>query len=183
MPGKYFCTKCQKNHQSGKLFEDHKEFAAVEGVTTPTKKESAKKETGGSSGSSTTGDAQVLRRIERLEAAVQELSGTVQQIVRQLKPAPARLLGTQSREFSEKDVRRAISTCLRSKSVGERWVPLDDVVGVLQAGGSGDRESLYRVIAEMFYNDSIDLAEGGNPKYPLRIQGNNFGMVALQNGS
>lgn len=139
------------------------------------------KKASGSSGSGAS-DVQIVQRLERLEASVQELAGMMQRVVQQLKIAPSSGREPALRAYSERDVNRAISTCLKSKGAGERWVALDDVVGLLKASGPGDREALYKVLADMFYNDRIDLAEGGNPKYPLRIQGNDFGMVALQNG-
>nr|MDO8113625.1 hypothetical protein [Candidatus Sigynarchaeota archaeon] len=126
-------------------------------------------------------DADLIRRIERLESAVQSLSETMERVLQHLK------LGTIAAHnddhpviFTDNNVISAIMTCLKARGTGERWVALDDVVGVLKASSAPTRDSLYRVIEDMFYKDRIDLAEGGNPKYPLRIRGSNFGLIALQ---
>ena len=123
-------------------------------------------------------------RVSALERAVADMQATLDRIVSHLR-LPSVQDGTGSmhgrtKTFTERDVKGAVSTCLKARQAGERWVAIDDIVGVLKVKSDSELHGLYQVMEAMFYNDAIDLAEGGEPKYPLRIKGHAFGMAALQ---
>jgi len=127
----------------------------------------------------------ITQRLEKLEALYQELSQQVTQISQILNTSGNKKLLEQKTEtqhvnYDRNSVLSAIAVCLKSKVVGERWVSIDDVIGVLKASSNEARHTLYQIIEEMFSKDVIDLAEGGDQKYPIRIGNRKFGMIAKQ---
>ena len=127
----------------------------------------------------------ITTRIEKLEQQMVELTQKVNSIIKFIRSGGDMGSNKLSHGRNEskghvfpKNVLKAIKTCLKSKSRDERWVDIDDIVSILKANSNNLRSQLFQTIKEMFYKDKIDLAEGGNPKFPIIIQNHKFGRIA-----
>ncbi len=84
------------------------------------------------------------------------------------------------RKLREDDIILAINKCVQNSENESRWITLNEIVSVLKLNREEDRTTLNKLLVEMFNKNRIDLAEGGEPKYPLIYQNRIFGMVAIQ---
>ncbi len=84
------------------------------------------------------------------------------------------------RKLVEDDIILAINKCVQNSENESRWITINDIVSVLKLNREEDRTTLNKLLVEMFNKNRIDLAEGGEPKYPLIYQSRIFGMVAIQ---
>jgi len=84
------------------------------------------------------------------------------------------------KQLNDNDVFRAINKCIQMNGGKSRWVKIDDIISILKLNREQNREILNKLLIKMFNQNSIDLAEGGDPKYPLIYQNRVFGMLTIQ---
>lgn len=78
------------------------------------------------------------------------------------------------------DIQSAINRCVQNNNNKSLWVKIDDVISILKLNREEDRNNFDKIVIKMFNKNIVDLAEGGDPKYPLNYQNREYGMVALQ---
>jgi len=128
--------------------------------------------------------AQIDNRISILEKVVNniekrqnELFSMITLLNKGIKPESSIEI---ERKIKEKDVLRAINQSIRNNESRSRWVKLDDVISIMRLNREQDRMVLNKMLINMFNKNTIDLAEGGDPKYPLIFQNRIFGMLTIQ---
>jgi hypothetical protein len=77
-------------------------------------------------------------------------------------------------------IESAIKKCVQNNQNRSIWVKIDDVISILKLNQEKERSVFNRLLIKMFNKNVVDLAEGGDPKYPLKFQNREYGMVALQ---
>lgn len=163
MAGKYYCTKCNKNHQSGKLFTEHAAYAAEQPPVAP-KKERA---TSTTRTTASTAGAGATRASPALEGRVQRLEDQLQEVTRQLvalRDVVMRNIDTGASIGCDKVLAEA-----RRLSRGQ-LVPIDELRRAVNPAGldSLDRR-LRECLAQLMETNKIILQEmHGNFKLTLR---------------
>jgi len=130
---------------------------------------------------------QLQERLDRIEQAIQQLKSNQQLILEAISSSGISIkpkLSTSKPEpkfvISEKNIKSAIMKCVQNNRNQSLWVKLDDVISILKLNQEEERYKFYKLLVKMFNKNMIDLAEGGDPKYPLKFQNRIYGMVALQ---
>lgn len=123
-------------------------------------------------------------RLANLEKMVQVLQKQQNEILRKLEFLYENLEvsfhSEVKRQLGEDDIILAINKCVQNSENESRWITLNEIISVLKLNREEDRITLNKLLVEMFNKNRIDLAEGGEPKYPLIYQNRIFGMVAIQ---
>ena len=130
--------------------------------------------------------SEIEKRLINVERIIEELKQQQNMILSFLKQfnfqteQKSRLSKKPKIKLEEKDILTAINICMQNNNYESRWVLLDDVISVLKLNQEEDRKNLYNLLIKMFNKNKIDLAEGGDPKYPLIYQNRVYGTVAIQ---
>ena len=123
-------------------------------------------------------------RIANLEKKVQIFQKQQNEILRKLEflyeDLEVSFYPEVKRKLGEDDIILAINKCVQNSENENRWITLNEIISVLRLNREEDRTTLNKLLLEMFSKNRIDLAEGGEPKYPLIYQNRIFGMVAIQ---
>jgi len=124
----------------------------------------------------------VNERLNNLESIVGSLQKQQNEIIYKLenlyKKFDVKVSKGVERQLKEEDVFQVIKICVQNNV--SRWIKIDDIISVLKLNQEQDRRALNKLLVKMFNNNLIDLAEGGDPKYPLIYQNKKFGMIAPQ---
>ena len=127
---------------------------------------------------------EISNRLIHLENIVDHLQKNQQKIFDALESLHKNIKSEEIlekyKQLNDKDIFRAINKCIQMNEGKSRWVKIDDVISILKLNREQDRESLNKLLIKMFNQNSIDLAEGGDPKYPLIFQNRVFGMLTIQ---
>ncbi len=134
--------------------------------------------------SSTKSSNQIVDRLTRIEKVIKDLKSNQNRILMQLKnlslDSTKPLTIKAKKLLQSRDILSAINKCVQNNQNHSRWIKIDDVISILKLNHEEDRIYLYKDLVKMFTQNVVDLAEGGDPKYPLNYQNREYGMVALQ---
>lgn len=128
-------------------------------------------------------EARVVK-LETIVNQIKENQGIILKILDSLNIKKINVLKKKSLKPTKKlkieDIRSAIAKCVQNNKNESLWVKLDDVISILKLNREDDRIALNKSLILMFNKNIIDLAEGGDPKYSLKYQNREYGMIALQ---
>ena len=126
------------------------------------------------------------QKIDNLEIVISEIKKNQNLILNILDSANLTPINNSKKKNKQKislnmsDIKSAIAKCVQMNKNESLWVKLDDVIGILKISPEGERAFFNKLLIKMFSKNIVDLAEGGNPKYPLIFQNREYGMIALQ---
>ncbi|MHA1492107.1 MAG: hypothetical protein ACTSRI_20945 [Promethearchaeota archaeon] len=127
---------------------------------------------------------QLNKKFTVFEKIIEDLQKNQKEIVKRINLINKRInlesVEDSKRKLKIDDIVRAINKCIQNNNNESRWVKLDDIISILKLNREIDRVNLNKLLIKMFNKNLIDLAEGGNPKYPLIYQNRVFGMLTFQ---
>ena len=138
-------------------------------IKTPQKKESKN-----------TAIEQIVYKLSNLENVVNQLQIQQEQILNYLNIKSDNSKKKKVRKISQEEILDAIDKCVQIYQRKSRWVKIDDVISLLKIHHEEELKNLNNILIKMFNQNMIDLAEGGDPKYPILYQNRIYGMVAHQ---
>ena len=124
--------------------------------------------------------SQILYRLSNLESVVNQLKIQQEQILNYLNIKVGVFKKKKVIEINQEQILGAIDKCVQINQRKSRWVKIDDVISLLKIYPEEDINNFNNVIIKMFNKNMIDLAEGGDPKYPILYQNRIYGMVTVQ---
>ncbi len=129
----------------------------------------------------------IEERVVKLETVINQIKENQDIILKILESLNIKETNVLKKKFSKPkkklkigDIRSAIAKCVQNNKNETLWVKLDDVISILKLNREDDRIALNKSLILMFNKNIIDLAEGGDPKFPLKYQNRTYGMIALQ---
>lgn len=130
---------------------------------------------------------QIKKRIKSLEEAVIEIKRNQSKIIKVLKSANVSKGHYSDQTPSERpstlkvsNIKSAIVKCVHNNQDESIWVKIDEVISLMKLNRESERKQFNNLLIKMFNKNIVDLAEGGDPKYPVTFQNRMYGMVALQ---
>ncbi|MHA1151001.1 MAG: hypothetical protein ACTSR8_22495 [Promethearchaeota archaeon] len=127
------------------------------------------------------------QKITDLEHKISELKKNQALILTILESANLTSLSMSSTQPSQQKIqlkaskiKGAIIKCVQNNKNESSWVKIDDVISILKLNREEERLVFKKLLMKMFSRNIVDLAEGGDPKYPLKFQNREYGMIALQ---
>jgi hypothetical protein len=85
---------------------------------------------------------------------------------------------SNKRKISNEDILSKIESFNNNSDVG-KWVRIDWLYDDLKVYGD-DRSELDEQIIQLYYKELIDLAEGGDSTYRIKVRGTEFGRISLR---
>ena len=119
-------------------------------------------------------------RISNLEKVVSQLKLQQEQILNYSNLKIDKIKKKKIRDLQPEEILGAINKCVQNYRRQSRWVKIDDVISLLKIYREEDLNNLNKILINMFNKNIIDLAEGGDPKYPVIYQNRIYGMAAHQ---
>ncbi len=123
---------------------------------------------------------QIEHRLSNLEKVVYQLQLQQEKILNYSNLKSDKIKKKKIRSLKPEEVLGAINKCVQNNQRQSRWVKIDDVISLLKINREEDLNNLNKILINMFNKNMIDLAEGGDPKYPINYQNRIYGMVAHQ---
>ncbi len=123
---------------------------------------------------------QIEYKLANLENAVKHLQLQQEQIFNYLNLKSDKIIEQKIRDIKPEDILAAINKCIQNNQRQSRWVKIDDVISLLKINREDDLNNLNNILINMFNKNMIDLAEGGDPKYPIIYQNRIYGMITHQ---
>ena len=123
---------------------------------------------------------QIEHRLSNLEKVVYQLQLQQEKILNYSNLKSDKIKKKKIRDIKPEEVLGAINKCVQNNQRQSRWVKIDDVISLLKINREEDLNNLNKILINMFNKNMIDLAEGGDPKYPINYQNRIYGMVAHQ---
>jgi len=123
---------------------------------------------------------QILYRLSNLEKIVYQLQKQQEQISNYINLKSEVIKKKKIKDVKPKEILGAINRCVKNNQNQSRWVKINDVISLLKLYQEQDLNSFNKILISMFNKNIIDLAEGGDPKYPVTYQNRIYGMVAHQ---
>jgi len=123
---------------------------------------------------------QIVYKLSSLENVVNQLQIQQEQILNYLNIKSDNNKKKKVRKISQEEILDAIDKCVQIYQRKSRWVKIDDVISLLKIYHEEDLKNFNNILIKMFNQNMIDLAEGGDPKYPILYQNRIYGMVAHQ---
>ncbi|KKN04023.1 hypothetical protein LCGC14_1101700 [marine sediment metagenome] len=123
---------------------------------------------------------QIIYRLSNLEKIVYQLQKQQEQISNYINLKREVIKNKKIKDIKPKEILGAINRCVKSNQNQSRWVKINDVISLLKLYREQDLNGLNKILISMFNKNLIDLAEGGDPKYPVIYQNRIYGMVAHQ---
>jgi len=125
-------------------------------------------------------NVQIEHRVSNLEKVVYQLQLQQEQILNHFNLKSDKIKKKKERYIKPEEILGAINKCVQINQRQSRWVKIDDVISLLKINREEDLNNLNKILINMFNKNLIDLAEGGDPKYPINYQNRIYGMVAHQ---
>ena len=125
-------------------------------IKTPKKKESKNRDI-----------EQIVYKLLNLENVVNQLQIQQEQIFNYLNIKSDKARKKKVKNISQGEILDAIDKCVQIYNRKSRWVKIDDVISLLKIHREEELNSLNNILIMMFNQNVIDLAEGGEPKYPI----------------
>lgn len=123
---------------------------------------------------------QIEHKLSNLENVVYQLQLQQEQIFNYLNLKSDKIKKKKVRDIKPEEILGAINKCVQNVQRQSRWVKINDVISLLKIYREEDLDNLNKILINMFNKNMIDLAEGGDPKYPIIYQNRIYGMVAHQ---
>ncbi len=178
MPEKYFCTKCQKNHASGKIYDDHKKYAQKSGETSVLDRVGIKpisqkpqEKTGGITGKDVPDRLNALeQKMVSVQASIRELQGSVLFLREQWTENHHESVGNN---LSTTDLRSQLQKQLGKIPTG--WQSIDAVWNSLpfQLQNWGAFQSLVEELSD----EHVLNVSAGESKNQVTIRGERYGII------
>lgn len=123
---------------------------------------------------------QIVDKLLNLENVVNQLQIQQEQIFNYLNIKSDKVIKKKVKKIKQEEILDAVDKCVQIYKGKSRWVKIDDVISLLKIHREEELNSLNNILIMMFNQNVIDLAEGGEPKYPILYQNRIYGMVAHQ---